>query len=45
MQQQTPPRVYGITKVQYAKMVQEAEARQAYQSGEGFFTRLKKRFR
>jgi hypothetical protein len=44
MQQQTLPRVYGVTKVEYARMVREAEARQAYQSGEGFFTRLKKRF-
>jgi hypothetical protein len=45
MQQQAPVRAYGITKVEYARMVREAEARQAYQPGEGFFTRLKKRFR
>ncbi len=45
MQQQALPRVYGITKVEYARMVREAEASRTRESGEGFFTRLKKRFR
>lgn len=44
MQQQKPARTYGITKVQYARMVAEWEASQAYQPSEGLFTRLKKRF-
>lgn len=44
MQQQAPLRVYGITKVEYARMVREAEARASVGTGEGFFTRLRKRF-
>ncbi|WP_262691834.1 hypothetical protein [Kordiimonas aestuarii] len=44
MQQQAPLPAYGITKVEYARMVREMEARQAYRPGEGLFARLRKRF-
>jgi len=45
MQQQTPSRAYGITKVEYARQVREMEAYQAYQPGEGLFAKLRKKFR
>jgi len=45
MQQQKPARTYGITKVKYARMVEEWEARQSYQPGQGFLARLGKKFR
>jgi hypothetical protein len=44
---QKPARTYGMTKVQYANLVREYEASQvvAAAPGEGFFSRLVKRFR
>ncbi|WP_417464480.1 hypothetical protein [Kordiimonas sp.] len=45
MQQQTPPRAYGITKVEYARQVREMAAYQEHQPGEGLFAKLRKKFR
>lgn len=45
---QKPVRGYGITKVEYARKVAAFEAQQAFMAqgpGDGFFSKLVKRFR
>jgi len=44
MQHQQPTAVYGITKAEYAKQLQELEQR-SYQPRDGFFARLRSKFR
>jgi len=43
MHNQKPAPVYGITKAEYARQLQEQEKRHA-QPSVGIFTRLRKRF-
>ena len=45
MQQQKPARVYGMTKIEYARLVQEMETHQSHQHSDGIFARLTKKFR